>query len=392
MLFPDLYVPQEEAKLSQEQLAFLYNQVIRPSVALVQPDALAHWPISYNAAFQLSLDRNGHRHDHSIDIPEDCLEQFAHSIQTRLAVSEGHLLGHRTIFQVEFRGTKGGFNFDWFDTDERQEMLNKFVEPIDFMDQESENLDQWYVDVGMELSVPDHVVQWATDHHATILRYAHRTMDENRADRAVESRYYSRDVSAHIFSLSGFRYAPEVSRDGIFYVNAYTTDKEATYQLHNGMFRARSADQLLPKKIGRLVAEVNRVAEVFAECAGADGTSQDGTARLEVRTRLENAMTCMDVFPDHILRSVILAVPNNVWWSVNSNCSSPRPRAVTNFTFDSGRGSTTVQLRLATSCAASFVTALMLAFSRPPSPSARQLSTCSTPFPPVRTIARRSSL
>lgn len=311
VLFPDLYEPGREPKLEKEHLQWIYDDAVRPTVAQVLPDRISHWPLTYERAIQLQKDNRGRFHLHTIDIPEDVLPVFAEYFTARFTAQ---CLVGRMIFHVEYRGTKNGYLFDWDSDDDRKAARDQLLEGIDFAEQESQNIQNWYIDVGLELSLPGHVLQWRTEGHENVIVAAHTSMSEARAANVIASSAYSQDLSAHLFELSGFRLAPRSPVDHVVYAAAYTTDKEATYQLHTGMFRAHGAEDLLPRKIDALIRDIGGIANTFYECSGSGGVAQDGTARLEVRVPLQEALRCMGGVPRESLRMVVSAFPDGVWW------------------------------------------------------------------------------
>ena len=311
MFFVKRYQPHSDPRLSQEELKYIYESAIRPSVSDVLGEHIAHWPPTYDVARRQALDRAGHNRLGTIDIPEDKLADFARHLRGCFPPSGD--LGV-PIFQVEYRGTKGGYTFDFADQTDREIMLEKFFELIDMDGVEADRFDQWHVDIGVELAIPGHVLQWRTDAHADLLTHALRTITPQQAARMVAGQKYARDLSSHIFDLSGFRLSPRANADHVAHVNVYTTDKTVTYQLHDGIFSRHSAADLLPKKINKIIRHTDLIGQTFSDCAGVNGEAQDGTARLEVRVRLDHANQCVRPLTDDLLTGALVAYPDTVWW------------------------------------------------------------------------------
>jgi hypothetical protein len=88
-------------------------------------------------------------------------------------------------------------------------------------------------------------------------------------------------------------------QDGVSYINIYTTNKKATYQLHQGIFQAWHALELLSShSIGKLMNDVNEMSNIFNQHMGVDSdeenkvyfySSLEASARFEVRVRLREA-------------------------------------------------------------------------------------------------------
>ncbi|KAH9904240.1 uncharacterized protein BXZ73DRAFT_62080, partial [Epithele typhae] len=194
---------------------------------------------------------------------------------------------------------------------------------------------QWYVDVAVELSRPGHVLQWHRSQHPDILRYLFPSMDEDRAKKVVKFNSFYVDVNAHIHRLAGFRYQPRSPVNNIVYANIYTTDKTVIYQLHPGVFRPRTGEDLLPRKINALDQDMDSISAQFHSAAGltpapedaevhSDDSdedrpvrmmpSQDGAARAEVRVRVSAFSSVLRVFTQQELENFVVTYRNNEWW------------------------------------------------------------------------------
>jgi len=99
---------------------------------------------------------------------------------------------------------------------------------------------------------------------------------EKISDILSSSTQYYCDLSAHLDDIGGFRSQPgsRGASDKVTYINTYTTDKSATYQLHTGIFKRRKAWHLFPDKIDKLMTDMEKIAETFRTCGG--GQTMDG--------------------------------------------------------------------------------------------------------------------
>ncbi|KAI9062332.1 hypothetical protein FKP32DRAFT_1574350, partial [Trametes sanguinea] len=274
----------------------------------------AHWPPSYQAAMDLYRGPRGRFHLGSVDIPTDVLEDFAQTLHDNLAA---HARLANFYFMIELRGTKGMFAFPFHDAGARQDMFNYLVENIDLeAENADDNLKNWYCDVGMEVSRPDHVVQWMSAAHHRLLAHALPSKDANDVTALLNGSHFYVDLSGHLFDLAGFRSSPGTRGrvDQVSYVNVYTTDKAVTYQLHQGSFSPHRGTNLYPGTLPALVKDLEVIARTFSECAGVNGQTQDGTARFEVRVSIQKALHALTTFPDDLLRNSAVCIPNSIWW------------------------------------------------------------------------------
>ncbi|OJT03953.1 hypothetical protein TRAPUB_5363 [Trametes pubescens] len=310
--FPRLLSTDESPLLTQEDLATIYDVGILPAIKNVAPDQSAHWPPSYQAAMALYRGPAGQLHMGTVDIPPATLSRFAvafrQNMQTNLRLG-------KPMFQIELRGTKGMYSFPFSDAVARRDALDRMLDNVDLI-AERNALKQWYVDVGVEIICPDHVVQWLSSGHWALLRHAMPSLSQAEITALLRGSNFAEDVSGHLFDLAGFRCTPGARgrHEQIHYINTYTTDKTVTYQLHRGAFSQHTTTSLYPGPITKLVSDVTTIADMFNECAGNGGHTQDGTARFEIRVRMENALATLLTFPPALLESTAICIPNSVWW------------------------------------------------------------------------------
>ncbi|KAH9851665.1 hypothetical protein C2E23DRAFT_732632 [Lenzites betulinus] len=257
---------------------------------------------------------NGQYHFGSIDIPAGSLDDFAEAFRSNMHRS--HRLGV-PFFQVELRGTKGMYSFPFADLEAREEALNNMLDHLN-MASERNHLERWYVDVGMEVVRPYHVVQWLSGAHEQLLSHALPGLSPIDISHLHHGSLFSEDISGHLFDLAGLRCHPGARgrSNKVAHVNIYTTDKSVTYQLHRGAFTAHPVSSLYPGTLPKLLSDINTIAKMFTQCAGASGQTQDATARFEIRVGMEKALTTLTTFPDEILRASAICIPNSIWWYV----------------------------------------------------------------------------
>ena len=312
LLFPNRQSADGDLQLTLEERRSIYNDALHPAVAATVPEHVAHWPANYDVAERIARDANGQLRFHAVPIPEDSLRGFARRLLDQFP--EDSELG-KPLFMIEVRGTKTAYTFKVDDDEDRRIVLDKYVESLDLTEQEADNLDNWYVDVAVELSRLEHIVQWRTDAHPAILDHVCPSIDLARARRTVErSPRYFRDINGLLYSLSGFRYSPTQPIDDISHINVYTTDKTAFYQLHRGIFRPRSAEDLLPKRINALYRDIEELSAQLSACSGLDSEAQDGTARLEVHVKFASALTTIGELAEGAWNDMVVVYPDAVWW------------------------------------------------------------------------------
>ncbi|KDQ49882.1 hypothetical protein JAAARDRAFT_142807, partial [Jaapia argillacea MUCL 33604] len=295
-------------KLSQNLLARLYNECIREAVKVAVPDALSRWPASYEAGFKLAQDRQGKLHFGAQDISVPHLAIFNEELRERM----DDIPEFRDSFYVhEVRGTKGCSDHDGTELEERNETLDELCH---FLDTGMIHEDEWWIDVGLEVSCQDHVVQWLETAHHQLLSACLPSCTMNAVDKLVNGSRFDVDRVALLRDFAGFRVEVKSAGDldGVVYVQAYTTDKCATYQLHQGAFTRHRPSDLFPDKVEALLKHVLTISQVYGVCA-VEGNP--GCARLEVRSTLKTSRVHLNDLEPTFLMDAVSILPINTWWS-----------------------------------------------------------------------------
>lgn len=317
LFFPKLYRENMPPKIDPEDIALIYDQAIHPAIRKLMPESLARWPASYAVAFAASKDSRGQIHYQSVDVPEALLGRFARHVRAALNRFPRF---EDSVFQIEIRGTKGAYSFPFNDADAREYAFNLFIERLD--NTRMGPHDNYYVDIGVEIHHDGHCVQWLDAAHQRLLAHALPSASSAAISALSRSSKMHKDISGHLFDLSGFRVetGTKGTADKVVYVNVYTTDKAVTYQLHDGIFRERRASELFPGPFPHLIDDINSISHTFAVCAGSQGTTQDGTARYELRVKMSNVDTALTTFPHELVQLSVVSIPNDIWWLVQLNC------------------------------------------------------------------------
>ncbi len=322
VFFPRRYDPLVSPAISPEHFTNIYNDALLPTIKEVLPEAAAQWPNNYRHATTLARGRGGQLGTITNDLPQFVLEYFAPLFLENLAAMGEQF--EDAFFEVEARGVKLQTVHDPADEDARREALEKLLTPLDLtLVPEEEVRTRWFVDVALDIHQEGYVLQWLTNAHARLIRHAlpaQASRADNVGDTLVKGTHFHRDLSGHLTDLAGFRLEPRSRgvRDHVVYMNVYTTDKAATYQQNNGVYRRRGSYDLVPGKMDKLLADIETINSTFMECAGRDGVIQDGTARFEIRVNAAFARESLTAMPEELLEQSVLAVPASMWWYVQT--------------------------------------------------------------------------
>jgi hypothetical protein len=323
IVFPGLYEEgSKDRSIPTATLATIYDRAIRPAVQQVCPSRLSHWPPSYNAALNNARDTRGQLHFGTVDLPPDVIPQFTTCLKSSL---DRIPKLNNAYFMHEIRGTKGATVHDPAEEEDRWETLQR---ELDFLDFEMMKLDDWYIDVGLEVHLLNHVLQWLEDAHPRLVRFAlpeQAEINPASLQRLMsERKNFFTDRVAQFKEFAGFRCTTgrKGTADRVAYLNVYTTDKEPTYQLHTGSFRRHQASELLPlgNATQKLINDVNNMSTVFGQCMGTEGRApNEGCARFEMRVELRQTPHVLGGMPYDLLSNSLVAIPVDLWWSVDRN-------------------------------------------------------------------------
>ncbi|KAG1772225.1 hypothetical protein EV702DRAFT_976833, partial [Suillus placidus] len=260
----------------------------------------------------LYRDQKGKFHFGTIDFPSHLLDQLGRKLLELFQMQDGL---HDAFFVHELRGTKGASHHDPWDAGKRHAAFNAVFHLFDMSIIRPED---WVVDIGLEIQHKGRILQWLTKGHHRLLQLLLPSAPGHKIDSILASRsQYRRDLSAQLEDLGGFRALPgsRGKDDNVYYINAYTTDKSATYQLHDGIFKRRQAWHLFPASIGKLTKDLERIAEIFRLCGGSPEVGgQEGSARLEIRVPLSLVDQVLLEMPDSIIQDTIVTFDSKLFW------------------------------------------------------------------------------
>ena len=324
VFFPRMYRAFDTRKIPSQDLEAIYDRCLHPIITRMMPLLATHWPPTYQVALEQSRDRAGQLHLGSLDIPAHLLPDFARSYLD--AVQNLRPYFRDAYFGHELRGWKAatahniGPDSDEENVDannaatyERVQALNDL---LNVLDMPSINQEQWLVDIGVEFGAAGQIVTWRTSGHEALIRYLLPGLENAGRVMARSKRYYV-DNQMHLKDIAGFRWTPGSHSDTVHYVQAYTTEKAISYQLHQGIFALRKPTELLNERPRRkLLDDLNRQSDIFHTCTGDNEQprAQEGCARLEVRVPLSHIGQILTNFPRHLLNATMVQIPARYWW------------------------------------------------------------------------------
>ncbi|KAG1737036.1 hypothetical protein EDB19DRAFT_1637269, partial [Suillus lakei] len=293
-------------------MTLIYEQCLRPAIVSLNPIDQSRWPITYSAAMTLYRDQNGQFHFGTLDFPTHLLQPLGLKI-LELFQTQDKL--QDAFFVHELRGTKGISHHDPHNSEQRCAAL---VGVLHLFDMQLVQPQDWFVDIALEIRQEGHVLQWLTKGHHRLLAFLLPSIPIKEIDAILASRsqYYC-DLSAQLEDLGGFRAHPgsRGKPDHVYYINIYTTDKSATYQLHKGIFRHRKPWHLFPANIGRLSQDLERIAEQFRICGDSPTAGGlEGNARLEIRVPLSKAEDALSQMPHSLIQDALVSFKNPLFW------------------------------------------------------------------------------
>ncbi|TBU21125.1 hypothetical protein BD311DRAFT_679288, partial [Dichomitus squalens] len=318
LFFPRLYGGSRATPaIPEEFFAKVYDHAILPTLRQCAPHHAKAWPHSYHHVKTFARGERGQFTAVSRLLPIEVMDDFAEGLFAKLDT-----LGPTfkdAFFELEAKGVKATSMHPPQDAEARAEALQSVLAPLDMaMVPIEEKRTRWFVDVALEIHREGFVMQWLTVAHERLLRVALPSLGDEQVRAVRRSKAFREDLSGHLTDFAGFRVEPSQHgrRDHATYVNVYTTDKAATYQAgFNGIYRRRPFSDLVPKRLAKLIEDVDVISGTFYDCGGGAGMVQDGGARMEIRVNLAYAEASLRDIPDAIVQHAVLPVPSEIWWS-----------------------------------------------------------------------------
>lgn len=316
IFFPHLYVENAIVPITQEMLARIYDEALKPAVDEVTPMSAGRWPINYEAALSgAKHKKTGQFHFGTIDVDDLRLPLFAQTLLAKLAAIPNC---EDAYFLHEIRGVKGQAVHNPSDQDDRWDALNHVLESVD---RGAISQDDWMVDVALEYGKPGHVVQWLKQGHLRLLRALLPSVPTDaNLTKILNGTGFSLDRTAQLADFAGFRLVVPTAAlaDGLKYVNVYPTEKAQTSHLHPTFFSEHFASELIGARLAKLLADVDQMGKVYGPCRGqwdnAAAKGADANARLEIRVPLRLAGDVLTRLPDRVVAASTVSVPTWDWW------------------------------------------------------------------------------
>jgi len=265
---------------------------------------MGDWPPTYNAElFRASKPATGGFSFGTKVLPGWSATEFGERLRYFLA-ENGVEWAEDMLFQFQVRGVKGG-TFHGCNRLAARTALDELLSDYT-IDEE----DQWFIDVGLEFSMPDpaRALLWRTDCHTHVVSHLFANNFELAAKiTAFGSKYYSRDLSSHLPDVSGCRVRiaefsddPVRNPSGIKYIQMYTNDKALTYQLANGRHSKHLTGNGALK--GDPPQFVRGLFDAYMDAAPHNHVN----SRIELRVPLSNACEVLTSWPNDLLSRTMM--------------------------------------------------------------------------------------
>ncbi|KIJ57725.1 hypothetical protein HYDPIDRAFT_103939, partial [Hydnomerulius pinastri MD-312] len=310
LFFPRMYRAGQPPLIPSATLEMIYNKCLHPVIMDIMPNQATHWPVNYAAAMTLYRNNAGHLQLGSLDVPSMLLHDLCNNLLTNL--HNTHPTLRDAYFGHELRGWKGATAHDGFNEDDRQEGLEAMTSVLDL---NAINPHAWHLDVAIEYGIPSRVVTWRAQGHRALLQYL---LPDTDITKLMKSKNFFEDNVMHMNDVAGFHCETKsFGRDAkISYIQAYTTEKSVSYQLHNGIYATRKPQDLLSKAgLQKMIKDLDTISTTIFACAGnRQEPSQEGCARLEVRIPLSEANNILHNLHEDIIRECVIQIPASHWW------------------------------------------------------------------------------
>lgn len=307
MFFPALYEennPDRSVELTLEQKTAIYNDGLRPTLQSLNPDTMTNWPTTYESALTRAKKRDNRYQYGTRPFPSQMVHRFGYELPRLLAAA--HPWARDIVFMTQVQGVKEANQHQPDDHRAAEEAMSVLLSDLH---PELLTEPQCWVDVGLELSEPGFSYQWRTDAHSAIIHHFTCLTPVQAASYVNRpSRQYSKDISAGLMHVSGFRGAFNLGHRDPVYIQTYTTDKALIQQLDGGRHGlAMSGKQLMQ---GSPPEYMQNIFALYFDAR----ENHDCAARIELRVPIRYGTRAALQFPVELVRESILAFPREDWW------------------------------------------------------------------------------
>ncbi|THU75832.1 hypothetical protein K435DRAFT_880099 [Dendrothele bispora CBS 962.96] len=285
-----------------------YDQVLRPTIGRLTPEALSDWPPNWSSELFRTKNKKG-AYTYSTKLVADFnVPELAPLFRHYIYLNEVEW-AENFFFVHTIRGVKHATHHSVNEAAAKH-ALDEFMKlaQVDMLS------GLWWVDVALEFhSSDEQCLQWSTAGHFRVVRTLLEISDQN-AERitTLGSSKYSKDLSSHLTQVSGCRIEPGSRAAGPYkaaYLQMYTTDKSITYA-PEGRFHAKTL--LMVEAMGRVQppTHLDEVQNVYT--ASCDDVASN--AHVEMRVPLKHGTKVMLHFRRTEIRSSLFAFSPAEWW------------------------------------------------------------------------------
>jgi len=200
MFFPNLKTDNRTSVvLTEEELTMLYDTAIRPTAHAIVPDSIHDWPTSFQAArFRDRNDYVGFGNS-AVIIRQSRFEHFNNHLRNLINHTEELKWARDFFWGTEIRGVKDS---NTHDISSSPAICSDALDQVTHLVNTTNGT--WYIDVGLEFILANWALLWSTHSHSMTLAEA-VGITHHEADSIISNaRRYTKDVSMHLMTLSGF--------------------------------------------------------------------------------------------------------------------------------------------------------------------------------------------
>lgn len=177
-----------------------YDKCLRPAIEAANLAAASHWPVNYEHAKMLYRKDDGTYTFKTMDVSSWIMADFQHALLEKM---DDYPEFKGAFWQHEIRGTKDATQHAMTDRFAREEALRSLM---DHVVMEDINMDEWKIDVALEVNSGCENLLWLTLGHARVLDYALPGVTPEQVRRLLDSdTKFQRDDVAQLSAIAGFR-------------------------------------------------------------------------------------------------------------------------------------------------------------------------------------------
>lgn len=315
LVFPRLYsATRQSSFLTSAEKKAIWECGLRPAMVETLGSRAHELPPTLDAEYFRARNRHGRLIYTTKVFPSWQIDELSRLIPIHM-IRHGHTWAQDMKYLHIVRGVKNS-SYHSMDEESAEISLQEFFidNCISLERARAPGGGDWYIDIGLELSLKNRCLAWRTGGHAEVYEAVTGASEaDSTRITTLGSSQYDRDYTSHLMGVSGCRIRPGVQGEGphqVAYYQAYVTDKHLTSAREDGRYAKHITGAQLIENPTRCLAFLSKLYTLYQEASSTNYSS----ARVEVRIPLRHANQVLVNCDLEVIYRGLVSFECEVWW------------------------------------------------------------------------------